>query len=369
MYSRHRSVALWLVLALLLSSCARDGGQTGDEGSPGDGGPHGDLFEQLAGASQANYQPATSLRELAMASDAIILGRAMRVERGRVFIGTSSDGSVVTRIETLVLHLRVIDALKGAPGATLYLEFIVGNAEAFVASTVPDNRVFVFARPAQGEPLTTGGTIEHAGRGLPGGATLRTLTTPQGFAMETEDGGVVATFERDDALLARSSFYSLLNAILEALQPIEDAGADRASSTDASSTDASSTDTNASDAGDTSPLITFLEPTVFDLPINSVRHAVSGYDAATDLCISLIWYVDTFEETRFCELGDTLETYVWIEAGASPGCWDYAGNAELLAQRGCADFGELTEPADDAIDVAVDVTSDLFTGTVHFKTP
>jgi hypothetical protein len=126
------------------------------------------------------------------------------------------------------------------------------------------------------------------------------------------------------------------------------------------------------DAGDAStarpPDIIFDDPMFFSLPIDSIRYGVSGHDAESDLCISVIWYVSSIDHTRFCSDDATAPTPdVVIEAGTPAGCWDYRGNAELVAMRGCADFGMLNDPSDDSVDLDVDVHSDVWTGTVRFK--
>ncbi len=341
-----------VLLMLVLASCVKDGGQTGDEDRPDSGATI--TFEQLGAFSSGNYQPAGSLRELADASDAVIIGRAERIERGRVFAVAPGD-----RIETVVMHVRVLDTLKGDAETTLYLEFIVGNVETLLPSALPDERVLLFARPAPDESIVVDGTIEDAGRGLPAGETLRVLTTPQGFAIETENGGAAQIFEPTDTLLQRDdSFDALIERVRDATDELP--GPDASTDNNLPGPDASTA---------TGDRIVFTEALAFSLPINSIRYGVSGYDAEHDLCISLIWYLDPITETRFCEVGDSLQPYLWVEQGGAAGCWDYAPNAELLAQRGCADFGELSDMTDDSIDVEVDVVSDLWSGTVAFTSP
>lgn len=351
-----------VLLMLVLASCVKDGGQTGDEDRPDSGATI--TFEQLGGSSHSNYQPAGSLRELADASDAVIVGRAERIERGRVFAVAPGD-----RIETVVMHVRVLDTLKGDAETTLYLEFIVGNVETLLPGALPDDRVLLFARPAPDESIVVDGTIEDAGSGLPAGETLRALTTPQGFAIETGNGGAAQIFEPSDTLLQDDSFDALIERVRDAADELP--GPDASTNNSLPGPDASTN--NGLPGPDASTAsgerIVFTEAMVFSLPINSIRYGVSGYDAEHDLCISVIWYLDPITETRFCAVGDSLLPYVWVEQGGAAGCWDYAPNAELLAQRGCADFGELSDVTDDAIEVEVDVVSDLWSGTVAFTSP
>lgn len=127
------------------------------------------------------------------------------------------------------------------------------------------------------------------------------------------------------------------------------------------------------DAGDAStaghaPDIVFDDPMFFSLPLDSIRYAVSGHDAERDLCISVIWYISGVDRTRYCsDDAMPITPDVVIEAGMPAGCWDYRSNADLLAMRGCVDFGDFRDLDDDAVDLDVDVHSDLFSGTVRFK--
>ena len=362
------------VLAAVVSSgCTmRHGGQTGDEDAPFDGGPRGTAFEQLARASSQNYAPARSLRELIDGSDTIIVGRAARMERGRSFIASRGQAT-----QTIVLHLSVLDTLKGPAADTVYLEHVVGDADLALTSTLPLERVLVFARRATDDPLTIDGTIEDSGRGLPQGGVLRRLTTPQGFAVETEQG-VEQVLEPTDTLLADASFDALIERVQQALASVvpSDGGTDGAvmmSLPDATvmTTDAALDASEQVDAGTPAEVIERTDFIVFSLPINSIRFGVSTYDPARDLCLSVIWYLDNIEETRFCEIDpiQPLKPYVVIQPGVPEGCWDYASDAQVVAQRGCADFGDLSAEADDRFDFEVDVTSELFDGTLRFARP
>jgi len=372
MRTGQRSLSLLIGAALVVAlGCNKDnGGQTGDEGAPtGD-----DLFEKLSGGGYANYQPARSLSELTQASDVIAVARALRVERGRAFTSTSA-GNPIAGPQTVVLHMSVLDVLKGEPGETLYLEFYVGDAEALLPSKLPDARVLVFAKAAPTEPVITGGGIEHAGRGLPAGATLRRLTTVQGFAVETSNG-VRQIFEPMDTLLAADDFDTLVEqvrALLDGMiaMPGDDAGSDAAIEPRADAAiDAGPLENDAS-TGDASveQSIVFSEPLFFDLPIDSIAYGVSGYDAQTDLCISVIWRISAVTETQFCGSSSEPVPAVVIEPGAAAGCWDYQATATLDAQRGCVDFAELASTTDDSVDLEVDLSSDPFTGTVRFLKP
>jgi hypothetical protein len=271
----------------------------------------------------------------------------------------------------------VLDTLKGPADDTVFLEHVVGDADRVLASTLPLDRVLVFARRATDDPLTIDGSIEDSGRGVPQGAVLRRLVTPQGFAVETARG-VAQVLEPSDTLLADTSFDALIERVQQALASVvpNDGGMDDAAMMSVPDATVMTTDAaiDASEQVDTGTPAEVIESTdfiVFSLPINSFRFGVSTYDAERDLCLSVIWYIDNIAESRFCGT-DPLEPfapYVVIQPGVPEGCWDYASDAQVLAQRGCADFGDFSAEADDRFDFEVDVTSELFDGTLRFVRP
>jgi hypothetical protein len=354
-------------VALALLGCAQHrGGQTGDEDSRREIEDFLDELERAQG--EANYQPASSIDALAARSDVIVVGQLERFERGRDFTRADADGKTSIELSTAVLHLEVLDVLKGEPGHELYLELYAGANVSVLPLTVSGGRVLVFATLAPSGPISSGGGVQNEGLGLPDGATLHRITTPQGFTLEI-NGVAVPIFERTDTLLAASDFDELVQRVLDLLHPPVlhgDDGAvleqDAAAMDSSVLEDASATD----DAG--GALLSFTEPLFFSVPINSVRHGVSAYDPTTGLCISAIWPIAVVDETRFCEEGMAMGApNVVIEPGVEAGCWDYGGNVEVLEQRGCVDFGDLTIEADDAVDIELDLSSDLFTGTVRFQ--
>ena len=110
----------------------------------------------------------------------------------------------------------------------------------------------------------------------------------------------------------------------------------------------------------------------FSLPIGSYRLAVSRYDKDLDVCVSLIFFMNTpiggpleqmcaedFDDERF-------DPYVVV--GEEPDCWDYGTRAELVSADGCVAFEELGAAADWA-DMRIEIQSDLYSGPVEFKTP
>lgn len=134
------------------------------------------------------------------------------------------------------------------------------------------------------------------------------------------------------------------------------------------------------DVGDGSDMGTPTQPDIeilgddlvfFSLPIGSDRAAISGYDATRDLCVSVIWFFGSADDRPpggFCTHDlEQMRPYVYVEAGAEAGCWDYGANVETVSASGCADFaGYGAGHTDLADDIRVDVTGDLFTGTIRF---
>jgi len=215
-----RLVLLGLGLSLLLASCSKhSGGQTGDE----DALPSGDEFFGELGkrGGFGNYPTAASVADMLGRSERVVVGRAIALRAGRSLVEQPS-GDVAMR--TAVLELEVERTLKGPAGASLYLEFIVGAAEAGAPDRLPDARVVAFAVPT--ELMTWGDyTVEGEGRGLPRGQTLYRLTTPQGFAVAGEDGGFSQPFERDDSALGDGDLDDLIDRIEAALElPASDGG-------------------------------------------------------------------------------------------------------------------------------------------------
>jgi hypothetical protein len=104
---------------------------------------------------------------------------------------------------------------------------------------------------------------------------------------------------------------------------------------------------------------------VFNLPINSIRYAVAGHDAAHDMCVSIIWFEPPPGEHCDDFGAPPDEPYVWIEEEASPPCmgWGYAGNVELVAASGCYEFVSFEPPAV-SLAMTLEVVGDLFTGTI-----
>jgi hypothetical protein len=102
----------------------------------------------------------------------------------------------------------------------------------------------------------------------------------------------------------------------------------------------------------------------FELPIGSVRYAVAGQDVDSDTCVTLVWW--GIEEDPICAQPDMQGwPYVVITPNVQAPCtqWDYGGNVAIADAQGCADF--TYGPTFTAeIDVSLEVSGDLFTGTI-----
>jgi hypothetical protein len=111
-------------------------------------------------------------------------------------------------------------------------------------------------------------------------------------------------------------------------------------------------------------------PLFFDLPINSVRYAVSGYDPATGLCISAIFMMHgPGDPRRYCDEFDRfMFPYIVLERASRAGCWHYGSAVKLESIRGCVDFTGVTSGAGEA-QLTLTVTSELWSGTVIFDAP
>lgn len=102
---------------------------------------------------------------------------------------------------------------------------------------------------------------------------------------------------------------------------------------------------------------------LFELPIGSLRYAVGGHHGPSNTCVTLVWW-GSFQP--LCAMNGMQEwPYVVITPNAAPPCtqWDYSGNVNADAATGCVQFTN-TPPLTAAVDVTVDVSGGLFTGTI-----
>ena len=102
----------------------------------------------------------------------------------------------------------------------------------------------------------------------------------------------------------------------------------------------------------------------FDLPINSIRYAVSGHDAVSNACVTLIWFAGPGRPICAGSAPDTWP-YVVVTPDAQPPCgqWDYQGNVAVDGASGCVEFSTAM-PLTATIDMTVTISGGPLDGTV-----
>jgi hypothetical protein len=104
------------------------------------------------------------------------------------------------------------------------------------------------------------------------------------------------------------------------------------------------------------------------LPIDSLRGSVRGIDAEKGLCVDVVWDYSGRARGRHCdELGPRFP-YIFIARDNCDGV-HYQGNTEVLASRGCIDFASFGAASMNRVDVVLDVSGPLFTGTINLRGP
>lgn len=108
--------------------------------------------------------------------------------------------------------------------------------------------------------------------------------------------------------------------------------------------------------------------TFFSLPIDSVRYAVAGYDAAHRTCATVIWNWSPFGGARCSDATAGANPYVVIVPNTDPPCsnWEYGGNVEAVGWKGCVDFAS-GGTGINRVDAEVTVQGDSFSGTIVAK--
>ena len=133
--------------------------------------------------------------------------------------------------------------------------------------------------------------------------------------------------------------------------------------------------TDAADLPETPPITgtLHLDPATlvfFELPINSLRMGVSGYDPAAHACASLIWDFSNTGHRPGAHCGDFLDGFPYVivklnQANPCPELWDYGTALAVTKAGGCVDFAMLDSPAGfNLVDATADVTGPGFQGTV-----
>jgi hypothetical protein len=111
--------------------------------------------------------------------------------------------------------------------------------------------------------------------------------------------------------------------------------------------------------------------TFFQLPINSLRYAVSGYVPEARACVSVIWdhsNTGRLSPRMRCDVNGESFPYVHIEAGVDGPCgnWDYGPNAALNGEvQGCVSFAG-TDGGEglNYVNVAFDLRHEAYEGRV-----
>jgi hypothetical protein len=192
MRKRIRWVGIAALSLFAAQACA--GGQPGDGGGmrkPDAGRSDASVFDVIGHGAFGNYDPAMSLQELVQRSERIASGRFVDVWPG------------------LVLELRVEKMLLGDPSPTLYVDFIEGNVETWGSEALPDERVLVFLREETWNNLKDSG---------PGGAPLYSIVTPQGLALDGDDG-VEEVFEPMNYIYVSHPDFDELVQAVDAMVP------------------------------------------------------------------------------------------------------------------------------------------------------
>jgi hypothetical protein len=110
----------------------------------------------------------------------------------------------------------------------------------------------------------------------------------------------------------------------------------------------------------------------FGLPIDSIRFAVTGYDAHQHACATIVWMPAVASNPpAMCNVfePDGLQNpYVIIQPDTNGPCteqdWDYSGNVTTTSSTGCVDFTDAGAVGTGMVDAEIGVEGDLFTGTI-----
>jgi hypothetical protein len=123
--------------------------------------------------------------------------------------------------------------------------------------------------------------------------------------------------------------------------------------------------------GGNSPSLTLSNLQFGFLPINSLRGSVSGYDAAGDRCVTIIWDYSNNHQSggRHCDDFFPSFPYLYIASGACDGNVHYQANVEMVRASGCIDFADFGAGSTNHVDMEIEVRGDPFTGTIRARNP
>ena len=226
-------------------------------------------------------------------------------------------------------------------------------------------------RPSDEQTSASGSSSSSPDSSSTGPTTGTSLTTTTNTSMSAS-GSTSASESSDSTDGATGTTTSTSAAsITEATTGSTTVSTTEATTAPLTGTDSGSSESSgamSSSTGGTDGLV--LDPStlvMFELPINSIRYAVSGHDPEHNTCVSIIFSYPGVEEHcddfKIGENGDF--PYVVITPGGAPPCmdWDYGGNVTVDAASGCM---QVTKefPLAISIDMNLSVSGDIFTGTI-----
>jgi hypothetical protein len=189
---RRSAPALLLLIVVAVSACARATEPAAPPAPPARAATAGTThvrFLQLYRGYGSDYDPASTVTELARRSEVVAVGRLKEIREGRI-LGSARDDP--GRTEHLLYVFNVIETPKGALRSKIaYVEApkpSLAPATSFDAAAPKGAKALLYLRFAS--PTARGESSFAAPNPLPPGEPLLSFTTPQGFLIHT--GGRVA---------------------------------------------------------------------------------------------------------------------------------------------------------------------------------
>jgi hypothetical protein len=141
----------------------------------------GDSLLEAIGNAELDYEPLTA-SEMVGEATLIVRGHLTGVNDGRV-VDFAEGASAPTAMA--VVEVSVSEVIKGEVADRAHFEFIRGGFELDrIDQQMPNDEVLLFLAPPGWNARTY--RFEHPRRGLPEGATLFALRTPQALLVEAE---------------------------------------------------------------------------------------------------------------------------------------------------------------------------------------
>jgi len=194
--ARRALLPLVLMLLTMMPACARatkSAAPPAPSASAATGQSTQDRFLRLYRGYRADYEPATTVAELAEWSEVVAVGRLKQIREGRIQGAGRDDPG---RTEHLVYVFDVTEKLKGTlPGDVAYVEAVKPGREpaaSFDAAAPTGAEALLYLRSAS--PAAPGESSLAPLDPLPAGTHLHWFTTPQGFLIHI--GRVVHPLEQ-----------------------------------------------------------------------------------------------------------------------------------------------------------------------------